>query len=288
MLLVMLAVLMAAPAMAQVQTIEMKTNDFFIVQFVVDNPGSADVRNCVPIMSTSDFGLKDGTTFSPEVFDLGPGLSQVVSMRIDDLEEGYYSGELSVKCELYREDELADIIELISSDLQPQYEILVAPAGEGQDYVFIPVQSYNFIGTPGGDESASFSIANTGSTRLEVDIVPQAEYQDVIDVTPRRATINPGDRQSFLIEVAVPQDFEGFETNLTVQVGDYTESFPIIGQEEGLNLAATAVAQNLLQGTVSAGDVEIPTWAVVLVILLGSGYLFREDLEKLTKRRKRK
>lgn len=283
-----LALFMIAPALAEVQTIEMKTNDFFIVQFAVDNPGSADVRNCAPVLSTGDFGLREGTSFNPEIFALGPGSSQVVSMRVDNLSEGYYDARLSVNCELYQEGDLVDVVDIVDRDLQPEYEFLVAPAGEGQDYVFIPVQSYNFIGRPGGEESATFTIANTGSSRLDVDVVPQAEYQDIISVSPRVTTIGPGERQNFVIEVAVPEDFEGFETNLSIQVGDYSEFFPITGQEEGLNLAATAVAQNLFQGTVSAGDVEIPTWLVILVIVGGSLYLFRDDLQKLQKNRRKK
>jgi hypothetical protein len=280
----LLALLLVAPALAaESQVINMKTNDFFIVQFEVQNLNNADVRNCVPVVHTSDLPLRDAVTFNPEIFDLPYGASRTVSMRLDDVPVGYYEGELNVKCELYQDGELVNVDDILPRNDAPYYEILVSPAGEGQDYVFIPVQSYDFIARPGGKEQASFTIANTGERSLDVDIVPEAAYQEIIVVEPRKASIGAGDRERFTITVAVPDDFEGFETNLSIKVGDYQEYFPVRGQLEGFTLAGNAVAQNLFQGSVSAGNVQIPVWLVVFIILGGAGYLYRDEL--FTKKR---
>jgi hypothetical protein len=266
------------------QVINMKTIDFFIVQFEVENVNDIDLRTCVPYISTSDSVLKSHTTFSPGIFDLPPDKIKIVNTRFDDLPVGFYEGELNVKCERWFDGEIVDVSDIINPRAEPQYELLVSPAGEGQDYVFIPVQSYNFISRSGGVESARFTIANTGQSSLEVDIVPSVEYQSIISVVPRQASIRSGERQSFQITVLVPNDFNGFETNLTINIGDYIETFPIIGEKEGFTVIGGAVAQNFIQGTVSAGTLKIPTWIVVVIILVGGGFLLYDKKIKKTRR----
>lgn len=279
---------MLSVASAYTESFDMKTSDFFIVQFGVGNVNNLELRNCLPYVSTGDKPLKEAFTFSPEIFDLAPGEQQVISGRIDDLPTGYYEGRVNVKCERYLSGSLADVQDIISDSEAPSYEILVTPAGEGQNYVFIPVQSYVFISKPGQTEKATFSIANTGLKNLEVDITTTAEYQDTITITPRKTSISPGERESFQIRVDVPADFEGLETNLTVNIGDYQEGFPITGEKEGFNIAGNAVSQNLLNGSISAGNIKIPNWTVILTIIIASYFLFKEEINKAIKKKTKK
>jgi hypothetical protein len=290
--LLILALVLSILCLGSVSAVEpsvvnMKTNDFFIVQFSVSNSNNIDLRNCVPYMKTSDYALLEGVSFSPEIFDLPPGTSKTVSGRLDGLDVGYYEGLVNVKCERYGDGELVDVDDIIDPNVAPRYEILVSPAGEGQDYVFIPVQSYQFLSNGGETKTARFTIANTGDKTLSVDILPPAEYQDIISVSPRMASIVPGDRTSFQITVVVPEDFEGMETNLSITIGDYSEDFTVIGLEERAGLVGSAVAQNLLSGTVSAGTIKIPKSILLIIIIVATGFLFKDDLFKKKKKTKR-
>jgi hypothetical protein len=266
------------------QTINMKTSDFFIIQFEVENVNNIDLRNCIPLLETSDLELRHFMTFNPEIFNLQPGKSQIVNGRLDDVPVGFYEAEINVKCERYFEGNLVDVEDIVDPKAQPKYEILVSPAGEGQDYVFIPGQAYIFLAKPGDMEQARFTIANTGSKDLDVEIFPEAAYQDIITVTPRKASIRPQERTSFMISVRVPSVFDGLQTNLTIAIGDYTERFQVIGELEVFNLAGSAVAQNIITGQISLGTVQIPTWLVILTILAGGAYLLRDQLFKRKKR----
>lgn len=284
-LFALLLLLVAAPAIAaSVENINMKTNEYFVIQFEVGNSNDIDLRTCVPTIQTSDLPLKDAFTFTPEVFNLPPGDDQTISGRLQNLSTGYYEGEVNVKCERYFDGELVDVADIIDPIVQPGYEIYVTPAGEGQDYVFIPLQQYMFIARPDTTKSAVFTVANTGSSRLPVNVQIPADSFGVIDVDPIQTTIPAGEQERFVINVDVPEDFDGLQTNLTIQLGDYTEQFPIVGERERFNLGGEAVAQNLFEGTVSAGNTEVPVWVVVLVIIGGTAYLYREKLFKRLKR----
>jgi len=276
--------LIASAMAAELQTFELKTSDYFVIEFEVKNINNIDLRNCVPAFSTSDLPLKNAVTFVPSVFDLPPTRAQTVRGQFHNLSVGYYKTEVNVKCERYFENKIVDVANIVAPEDRPEYEFLVSPAGQNQDYVFIPQQSYNFLANGGELKKATFTIANTGSDSLKVNIIPDPTYSSIITITPRDADIRPGDRQPFTITVAVPENFKGLTTNLDVLLGDYSEKFDIIGEKQTFSVGGSAVAQNLIYGTVSAGNVKLPIWLVILVILGGVTYLYKDKIFKKKKR----
>lgn len=270
-----------------VGVVNMKTNDYYLIQFNVVNPDELDLVNCVPYLDTSYFEMRDFVSFNPDIFNMGFG-ERMITTRIEGLEPGRYEASLNVKCEVHFLGEFLEVRDLVDRNAAPKYEFLVSPAGEGQNYVFYPVQSYHFIARPGDVKSANFNIVNTGNADLEVVITPDAVYQDVVKVNPSRFVIRPDDRRSVNILVETGSDFVELNTNLSIQIGDYVEYFPITGERERLLLPGGAVTQNLFQGSTSAGNVDIPNWIVLLVIFVAGGILLRDEFDFKKTRRRRK
>ena len=268
-------------------TVNMKTTDYYLIQFEVINHEALDLYNCVPYVHTTYDSIRDYVTFNPSLFNMLE--SRQVSVRIEDVPPGLYEAALGVRCEIHFQGEFLEIRDIVRPNEMPRYEFLVSPAGEGQDYVFIPVQSYHFIANPGDSKQAMFTIANTGRTDLEVVISPEAEYQDQIKVVPSRLTIMPDQRRQIQIEIQTDREFTGMNTSLRIEIGDYVEEFPITGERERLFIPGGAVTQNLFQGTTSAGNIEIPNWIVLTIIIVLGAVLLRDELfkKKKTKRTKK-
>ena len=282
----MLLLIMSVTAYAvDIQKINMKTTDFFIIQFEVQNVNDIDLRNCVPYFYTSDNVTRTQVTFNPEIFALkGRGTTQTISGKLQGLSPGYYEGNINVKCERYDGNgQLVDVADIIAFGYTPKYDIYVTPAGIGQDYVFTPLQSYTFLARPGETKSATFNIVNTGKTDLPVDITPQANVQTYLTVEPSTAIIPAGATTPFKITIQIPQNYTGLNTSLDIKIGDYKETFPIIGTQQVLTIGGPAVTTNLFTGTISAGTLKIPVWFVIITIIV-AGYFLLKPKEKKAKK----
>ena len=264
-------------------TINMKTNDIYTAQFNIANNNDANgtLKNCLPYL-TGDLNNADWADTKPNTFDLPYGSNQDLVLTLTYPPVGYYTGRMGVRCERYHQEKFVGIYDVVSTSDAPQYTILVALAGAGQSYYFTS-HTYNFISKPGLTEKAQFTIANTGTIDLPTKFNIPPEYQGIITIDPQVITIPIKQTQIFTVNVKVPNPFNSFNATIPVIIGDYGDKFTITGEIE--TIATTGVAVQSIGGSTTIAGVKIPTWIIVVGIIIGIILLVRWQKPKKRKKK---
>ena len=263
---------------AKAENITMKTNQVYTAYYDVSNTEAQNLKNCVPYM-TGDLTNVTWKGINTQKFDLYQDDTKQLILTFQHPEPGYYVGQLQIHCEYWINDEFTKSGPILNPLYAPTYTIIVSIAGIGQAYAFNS-HTYNFIGKTGQTKTANFIIANTGTTPLSTTIIIPPGYENIIDINPLTSTISPATTQNYKIIVHIPDDFKGFNTNLTINIGDYQDNFIIQGERETLATSGAAVQSIGFQSTTPIAGYQIPTIPVVLILIIAGIMLIREETKK--------
>lgn len=278
-LILIMMILMILPIAYAQTDLVMKTNEVYTAEFKALNSNTDNLINCVPYFS-SDMQGQTWVKVSPNTFDLPAGQFEIITIQFDHPPVGYYSDKFQISCDRIHEGKFVSSLDIITAGSQPEYNLIVKIAGEGQSYQIQPAKEFNFIGTEGGTETAAFNIINTGSIEVPVTITVPKEYANIISVTPSSINIDQGELKNFKITVNVPEGFETLETELQLKIGDYTDTFKITGEKESLASSGAAVASVALGGSVKIGALDIPTPLIIVLIIVALIWIWRLDNKK--------
>ena len=265
-ILVWMVVILFMAVTVTATDIEMKSNEIYTAQFKAENTNNLYLKNCIPYM-TGNLD-QEFIQLIPSHFALDPGERQDIVFRVSHPTTGYYSGDINIKCERYDTNlNFLDVVDILNPRNNPTYSFLVLLAGEGQSYVFITGNKYEFIANPGQVESADIILANIGTVDLPVEIQIPQRYLSYIEITPTKTTIDQGERQIFKIKINTPDTFTTLNTKIPITIGDYQDEIIIKGETESFAVASAGL-QSITGNSVSVGNKEVPSIVPIIGLLL--------------------
>lgn len=272
-IIMVMATLMGAKA--ENLNISMKTNQVYTAYYEVSNKEAQNLKNCIPYM-TADLANVTWKGINTQKFDLYQDDTKQLILTFQHPDAGYYVGQLQIHCEYWINNVFTKAGPILNPLYAPTYTLIVSIAGQGQAYAFNS-HTYTFIGKEGQIKTANFIIANTGTMPLSTTIKIPPGYENIIDINPLTSTIIPGTTQNYKITVHIPDDFKTMDSNLTINIGDYQDTFIIHGEKETLGTAGAAVQSIGFESTTPIAGYQIPTIPVVLVLIIAGIFLIREE-----------
>ena len=271
---IMIIMIIMMAGIVSAKDITMKTNEIYTAQFEVRNIDDGDtLRDCIPYLS-GDLEDQPFMVLQPSKFDLQPGESQVLQISIQEPPVGYYQDELNVRCTRYLGNEFIGAGDIISSP--PTYKVLVKLAGEGQAYSIIPTNGFFFFSKPPSTEKATFKIANTGSTDLDMTFEIPAGVTNV-RFDPIRATIPEGTVQLVTVTINTDAEFKSMKEEIPLKIGDFGDVFTIEGEKESLASGGGAAITSIAFGNVEVQGTKIPGWLIIIVLAVAFYFVYQEQ-----------
>jgi hypothetical protein len=264
----MLLILALLPiVMGATTEISLKTNEEYTGQYAIRNTGDDALSDCRARWQ-GDFAGQEWVQVLPAKFDMAPGALQQLSVIITKPPVGFYSDVLQVACDRSVAGVFVGRYDIIAPDNEPVYSMTVKIAGEGEGYTIQPVAEFKFLTNPGDIETAKFTIVNTGTVDLPVNITSD---DPLIIFTPSYTVVGINNRVDIKVQYVTQKNFSSFKKIIMMRIGSYDEPFTISGQLEKDAAGAPAFA-SILTDKIAVGTREIPGW-LILVVLVGAMYL---------------
>jgi YbbR domain-containing protein len=278
-LALIILVMILAFSSVNAKEVTMKTNDIYTAHFEVENENNGgELRDCIPYFSKD---LKDQpfVILEPKQFNLNWGEKQTIMVSFQNPETGFYQDEINVRCVKYLEGEFVGAEDILSN---PQnFELIVKISGEGQAYSINPTNKYFFYSKPPSEETATFQIANIGTTELDVNFQIPSDALNV-KITPIRITIPEGKSQVFTVKVTTDQNFKDMKAEIPINIGDFKDVFIVEGEKETITSVGGAAVTSIAFGDVEVNGFKIPRW-VIIILLVGAGYVIYKEQNKREK-----
>jgi hypothetical protein len=268
----LLMLLMLPLALASTTEIQLKTNEEYAAKYAIRNINEDVLTGCTPYF-VQDFKDTDWAAAYPVSFNLQPGQLQEINVVLTKPPVGYYLDVLQIKCDRTVNGTTYRDVDIISPNNEPVYSVTVQIAGEGEAYKVQPSDTFSFITKPGTEESAKFTIINTGTVDLPVKIPVNLTG---VTFTPNNTVIGIGNRQEFIIKILTPSGFKSMNEKIIMQVGAYDEPFYLKGQLES-EAAGTAALQSVIGGDVDVNGINIPGWFIAGIIIIAIYLLIQSE-----------